>query len=277
MNQLFGIRAIRFALYVFVLIGAIASLFPIVWMFATSFKTYEQALTYPPQLFSLPLTFSGYAELINESGIFRYFGNSMIYAVAGTFLAVLFSSLAGYAFAKYRFKGNRALFLFVLATMMIPGQITLIPVFVLLSDLGWINTFLALIVPGLASPFGIFLIRQFAQGIPDDLIEAARIDGAKDLMIFAKVFIPLCMPAISTLMVLDFMGRWNDLVWPLIVTNSADMKTLQLALTSIARTQYDIKWNTLSAGMVLTFLPIFFLYVFFQKYFTQGIAMTGTK
>ena len=264
-------------LYVIVVLTLITMVFPLLWMVSTSFKTYETALTFPPKLIPPFLNWQSYVDVLSTSHLPLYFANTTLYSVVGTILEVLLSILGGFAFAKYRFPGSGALFSVILATIMIPGQVTLIPVFLILKDFHWLDTFWALIIPGIASPFGIFLIRQFGRGIPDDLIEAARIDGYPEFRILFQIFVPLCLPAITTLAVLAFLGRWNDLFWPLIVTTSEYMGTLQLMLTKISRSLYDVLWNQLMAGMTLACIPIIAVYIAFQRYFTQGIVLTGIK
>ncbi len=264
-------------LYLIIILGAIAMLLPLAWMVVTSFKTYDQALQWPPSWIPRPFNPQNYIDVLAIQGFARHLLNSGIYAGFGVLGSVFLASLAGFAFAKYQFPGRDALFYLVLSTLMIPGQVTLIPVFIILKNLGWLNTFLALIVPGLATPFGIFLIRQFALNVPSELFDAARIDGAGEFRIFWQVFVPLCAPAISTLAVLEFLGRWNDLFWPMIVTNTRDMYTIQMALTLECRTLYDIIWNQLTAGMVLAFLPVFIIFIIFQRYFVEGVALTGLK
>ncbi len=264
-------------LYVIVALTLVTMVFPLLWMVSTSFKTYETALTFPPKMIPAFLNWASYGHVLATSHLPRYFANTALYSVVGTFLEVFLAIMGGFVFAKYRFPGSGALFSIILATLMIPGQVTLIPVFLILKDFHWLNTFWALIMPGVASPFGIFLIRQFGRGIPDDLIEAARIDGYPEIRILFQIFVPLCLPAITTLAVLAFMGRWNDLFWPLIVTSSDTMGTLQLALTKISRTLYDTIWNELMAGMTMACIPIIVVYIAFQRYFTQGIVLTGIK
>ncbi len=276
-KSLFGITLLRGVLYVIVALTLVSMVLPLLWMLATSFQTYSNSLQWPPSLIPYPFYWQSYQEVLTTTGLPRSIFNTAIYAVLGTVASVFVSSLTGFAFAKYLFPGRKLIFSAILATMMVPFHVTLIPVFMILRNLGWINTFFALIIPGIANPFGIFLIRQFAIGVPDDLFESARIDGCKEIRIFWQIFLPLCAPAISTLAVLDFMTRWNNLFWPLIVTNTPEMRTVQLALTLECRSLYDIYWNQLSAGMTLALVPVLALYIFFQRYFTQGIALTGMK
>lgn len=255
----------------------IVTLFPLYWIIMTSFKTYEESISFPPTLLPAQWSLTGYQEILSVPQMTRSFFNTVIYAVVGVFFSVLFATMAGYAFAKYRFRGNRILFLLTLSVVMIPTQVTFIPVFLTISDWGWVNTFLGLIIPKLPNAFGIFLVRQFARGIPDALFESARIDGAGEFRNFASIFVPLAFPAITTLTVMDFMAKWNDLFWPLIVTTTPEMQTLQYTLITATRSKYDIYWNELCAGMLLSMIPILLLYIFFQKYFTQGIASVGVK
>lgn len=269
------IKAFRVFLQLIVLLMIIVCLYPLVWMIMTSFKTYNESITWPPSIFPKKFLLSNYVIVFSTPGFIRFFLNSIIYSVGGMFLTVLTAAMAGYAFAKFNFKGKHFLFLLVLSTMMVPGQVTLIPTFLILKSFHWLDTFMGLIIPGVASGFGIFLIRQFAMGIPNDFIEAPRVDGASETRIFVQIFLPLIMPALSTLMVLEFMGRWNDLFWPLIVLTSTEMRTVQLSLTSLFRTLYDTRWSELSAAMTISAIPVFVLYLAFQKYFTQGIVLTS--
>jgi multiple sugar transport system permease protein len=183
--------------------------------------------------------------------------------------------MAAFGFSRYNFKAKKTLFFIVLSTLMVPGQITLIPVFITINSFGWINSFKALIIPGIANGFGIFLINQFAVDLPGDFFDSARIDGAPERLLYTRIFIPLCKPIIATLSVLEFVGRWNDLFWPLIVANKPEMMPLTLYLTTANRGVYDIYWNDLAASMVIAVVPILIIYVFLQKYFIQGISLTS--
>ena len=266
---------LRLFLMLFVALLIITCLYPLFWMFITSFKTYSESLKWPPTLLPRAFLPDNYILVFQTENFGRYFLNSIIVSVTGTVLTLLICSMAGYGFAKFHFPGRNIAFMLILATMMIPGQVTLIPVFLLCKTFGWLNTYMGLIIPGLGGAFGIFMVRQFAVGIPNDFIDAARVDGAGESRIYLTIFLPLIAPVLSTLAVLSFMGRWNDLFWPLIVVNSKHMRTLQLALTTIFRTIYDTHWPGLSASMVLAVTPILALYVAFQKYFTRGIVLTS--
>ena len=269
------INIVRGIVVAIILLFVVISLYPMFWMVITSFKTYSESLTWPPTFFPTRWMWENYLVVFTTPLFLRFFLNTIIYAVVGTFLAVLLSAMGGYGFAKFNFKGKHSLFMLVLATMMIPGQVTLIPVFLMCRQLGWINTYMGLIVPGVAWAFGLFLIRQFAMGVPSDFFDAARIDGAGEFRIFTVVFLPLVLPALTTLVVLEFMGRWNDLFWPLIILTSPQMRTMQLALTTLFRTLYDTQWHLLCAALTLAAIPTLVLYIRFQQFFTKGIVLTS--
>jgi len=247
------------------------------WMITTSFKTLEESLIWPPVIFPERFIFDNFAEIFQMQNFHRYFSNSAIYAVVGTFLSVLFATMGGYAFAKLKFKGKRFLFFVVLSVLMIPHQVTLIPIFLVNSRLGWVDTYLGLIIPGVINAFGIFLIRQFALGIPNDLFDAARIDGAREGRVFASIFLPVVIPPVTTLVVLEFMHRWNDMFWPLIIINSAERRPLTLALTVLYRSEWAgvVRWPQMAAAMTIAALPVLILYAVFQKYFTSGLVITS--
>lgn len=269
------VRGFHYFMVFIVIILVISALYPLFWMVMTAFKTYSESITWPPSLFPKTFVLDNFVTVFSINMFWRYFFNTTLYAVAGTLFCVLISSMAGFAFTKFEFKGKKLLFLLVLSTMMIPAQVTIVPVFLIVSSLNWLNTFWGLIIPGLASAFGIFLVRQFAQTVPDDFFDAARVDGASEFRIFLQIFVPLIMPALTTLVVLEFMGRWNDLFWPLIIAGSREMKTLQLALTSEFRTLYDTRWSELAAAMCIAAFPVLLLYGLFQQYFTRGIVLTS--
>ncbi len=269
------VRIVRLLCVLVILLFVVMALYPLFWMVMTAFKTYGESITWPPSFFPRKFLMDNFKTVFSIELFWRYFFNTAFYAIVGTFFSVLFSSMAGYAFSKFEFRGKKLLFMLVLSTMMIPAQVTIVPVFLICSSLKWLNTFWGLIIPGLASAFGIFLVRQFAQTIPNDFFDAARVDGASEFRIFVQIFQPLIMPALTTLVVLDFMNRWNDLFWPLIVAGSQDMKTLQLALTSEFRTLYDTRWSELAAAMCIAAFPVLLLYALFQKYFTKGIVLTS--
>jgi len=204
----------------------------------------------------------------------RYYVNSIAVAVSVTTLQILISSLAAFAFARLRFRGREAIFLFYLATLMIPFPVTLIPNFLIIKNLGWYDTYLALIVPGLFSVFSTFLLRQYYRGIPLDFDEAARMDGASSLRIWWQIIVPLSGPVLATLAIFVFQGAWNDFLWPLVVTTSEAMRTIPVGLAAFVG-QYSTAWDLLMAGSVIALLPVLVIYVLGQKWFVQGIALSG--
>lgn len=204
----------------------------------------------------------------------RYYFNSIVVAVSVTVFQILISSLAAFAFARLRFRGREALFLFYLATLMIPFPVTLIPNFLIVKNLGWYDTYLALIVPGLFSVFSTFLLRQYYRGIPLDFDEAARMDGASSLRIWWQIIVPLSGPVLATLAIFVFQGVWNEFLWPLVVTTSENMRTIPVGLAAFVG-QYSTAWDLLMAGSVIALLPVLVIYVLGQKWFVQGIALSG--
>ena len=207
----------------------------------------------------------------------QFFTNSVVVAVTVTLGNLAFCSMLGYAFAKIDFAGRTWLFRLVLATLMIPGMVLLVPLFVLVSRIGLVNTYPALILPFLAGPFGVFLMRQFMQGIPDELIDAARVDGAGEFRIFLRVVMPLCKPALATLAILTFLGSWNNFLWPLVAASTEDMYTLPVALALYSVGQNSTNYGLLLAGSVVVVLPILVVFFALQRHFVQGLATTGLK
>lgn len=261
--------------YFVILLFVLLSVYPFFWLVTTSMKTYAEAISWPPALFPEKISFESYKNTFRLNGFVRSIVNSFAFAGGGMILEVFFCSLAAYGFSRYNFRFKKLLFFIVLTTLMIPTQITMIPIFIILTELGWVDTYQGLIIPGVGQAFAIFLINQFAVGLPGDYFDAARIDGASEVKAYYKIFLPLCKPIISTLVVLEFVGKWNDLLWPLIVTNSSEMSTLTVLLTTAFRSVYDTYWNDLSAAMVLALIPIMILYVAFQKYFIEGISLSS--
>lgn len=264
--------------YLVILLLVVLSIYPFFWLITTSMKTYSESITWPPTLFAKAPSFVSYFNTFRLEGFAKSVVNSFVFAGGGMFLTMLCSTLAAYGFSRYKFRFKKPLFFLVLVTLMIPTQITMIPVFLTLTKLDWVNTYAGLVIPGIASAFPIFLMNQFAAGLPEDYFDAGRMDGAREFTLYYKIFLPLCKPVLATLIVLEFVGRWNDLFWPLIVSNTNDMSTLTLLLTTANRSVYDTYWNDLAAAMVVALLPIVILYIVFQKYFVEGIALgSGIK
>jgi multiple sugar transport system permease protein len=249
---------------------------PLVWMALASVMPAGQASSFPIRLLPDPVTFEHYATLFDRLQIGRYFLNSVIISISITLISLFVNSLAGYAFAKFRFGGRDKLFRFLLAALVIPAQVTMLPLFLMLNKLGLVNTYLGVIIPGITSIFGIFVIRQYALSIPDSLIEAARIDGAGDFRIYATIILPLCKPILVTLAIFTFLGTWNDFLWPLIVMTDDMMYTLPVALASLAG-EHVQDTELMMAGSVITVLPVLVLFMALQRYYIQGIMMGGVK
>jgi multiple sugar transport system permease protein len=259
---------------------AITMLFPLLWLVSTSLKHPGKQFVFPPQLIPNPLYWQNYVELFSLAPMGRYLWNSFEIAILSTLGVCLSSAIAAFAFARMRFRGREFLFIVLLMTMMIPYQVTVIPTFVIMRWLGWIDHHAALIVPSFfGSAFSVFLLRQFYRTIPQDLVDAATIDGAGFVRIFWEIFVPLGMPALATVAVFNFLGSWNDLFGPLIFLNSQDQMTVTLGLTYLkgrAGTGGG-RWGVIMAGSLLGIVPMLALYMMGQKYFVQGLARAGLK
>ncbi len=255
---------------------AIITIAPFIWMVLTSFKELPDILTYPPRWIPQVFTVENYLNAFTAAPFGRYYANSLFVAFS-VMLGQLFTcSLAAYAFARLQFRGRDILFYIFLGTMMIPGQVTMIPSFMVLHWLGWVDTYAALIVPGLASAFGTFLLRQFFMTIPRDLEDAAAIDGCGKFGVLWRIILPLSRPALATLGIFTFMGVFNDFLWALIVVSSEEMRTVQLGL-AIFRDRYQTDWGQQMAASVVATLPILTVFFFAQKYFIKGITLSGMK
>lgn len=259
------------------IIGLILVVGPFLWMLLSSFKTTAEIRQVPPTWFPLQPTTENYTDLFAKQSFPRYFFNSTVVAAAITLGNLLFCSMLGYALAKLTFPGKRALFLLVLGMLMVPGIVTLTPLFVLVTNLHLTNTHFGLILPFLAGPFGVFLMRQFISDLPDELIDAARVDGATEYYIFSRIILPLSGPALATLAILTFLASWNNFLWPLVVAQTQDMYTLPVAIALFATGQNQTNFGLLMAGSVVVIVPVLLVFLALQRFFTQGIAMTGFK
>jgi multiple sugar transport system permease protein len=255
---------------------ALATLFPLAWMVSASLMAPGEASSFPPPLLPRAATLRNYRELFATIGIGRQFLNSLLVACAATSLSLAFNLTAGYAFAKLRFDGRERVFRTLLGALVIPAQVTMMPLFLMLKGLGLVNTIPGALVPWLASVFGIFLVRQYALSIPDELIEAARMDGASEWGIFRLVVLPLLAPVIVTLAVLTFLGAWNDFMWPLIVLTDRELQTLPVALAALSR-EHVQDTELMMAGAVVTVLPVLLLFLALQRYYMQGLLMGSVK
>jgi multiple sugar transport system permease protein len=270
-------RAARAAVHVVLTLAVAATLLPFAWMVLGSVKTQRELLERPPTWWPRTFTWENFGAWFGELGIERFLTNSLVVAVVTVVGNLLFCSMVGYALAKLDFAGKRLLFGLVMVTLMVPGVVTFVPLFVVVSALGLTSTYAALTLPFLAGPLGVFLMRQFMMGIPDELLEAARIDGAGELRIFARIVMPLCGPPLATLAILTFLGSWNNFLWPLVVAQTADMYTLPVALSLYSTGQNATQYGILLAGSVLVIAPMLLLFVLLQRYFVRGIALTGIK
>ena len=261
---------------VLALIGVVW-IFPFLWMALGSVKTQREILASPPKLLPEHATLENFTKWFQELNFGSYFTNSLVVAVITVLGNIVFCSMVGYALAKMKFAGKNIVFGAVMVTLMVPSVATFVPLFVIVSNLGLSNTYAALILPFLTQPIGVFLMRQFIAGIPDALMEAARIDGAGELRIFFQIILPQCGPAMATLAILTFLSSWNNFLWPLVAAQTDDMYTLPVALSLYSTGQNATNYSVLLAGAVLIITPILLLFVFLQRYFIQGVAMTGIK
>lgn len=273
-----GVSTFRHRLLVFTLLGMVVAitLIPYVVMVSTSLKASGQVFTATPEVLPRAPRLDAYAEVIAREPIARYLLNSAVMATAETVGVIVTSVLAGYALARLRFWGRDVVFLVVLGTMMVPTQVTLIPSFILMRWLGWIDTYQGLIVPRLVTAFGMFLIRQFFLTIPSDFEDAARIDGCGRLRFLTQILLPLSGPALATLAIFTFTNSWNEFFWPLLVSRSAEMRTIQVAIATLKGGEV-VEWNLLMAVATLSTIPTALVYLVFQRFFVRGIAMSGIK
>lgn len=269
-------RLSHVAAHILLLVVAVVSVAPFIWMFLGSFKTFTELTAYPPSLLPKHWTLVNYQTVLFQINFPHALLNSVVVGCAVTIGTLLTSSLAGYVFAKYRFWGKEQLFIVLLSTMMIPFTVVLVPLYVTVAHLGMNDSLWGLTVTALCNTFGIFMMRQFIEGVPSELIDAGRIDGASEWWIFSRIIVPLSTTALSALAVFVFMWNWDSFLWPLVLLTSPQVKTLPLvlaSLTSIYWTNYEI-WIT---GSVLTVIPTLILYAAAQKQFIRGIALTGMK
>ena len=267
-------RLLRALGYVTISALAVTTVAPFLWMISTSLKEPGQVFIYPPVWIPDPVVWSSYIDVWTFVPFDRFFINTLFVATTVTTLHLVTCTLAGYAFGRLRFPGRDRLFFLYLGTLMIPGQVTLIPAFVLIKYLGWIDTYLALIVPPIFGAFGTFLLRQFFLAIPTELEDAARIDGASYLGIIVRIIVPLSGPAMATLAIFTFMGQWNSFLWPLVVTNSPKMMVISVGLRFFQGSYYT-DWPKLMAASSMALVPILIVFVLGQKYFVRGITLTG--
>ena len=266
----------RGLLYLVLISGALFALLPFGWMASTSLKSLPEVARWPIQWIPSDPQWQNYVTVFDHVPFLRFYANTIFVTLLRTLGLLITSSMAGYAFARLRFPGRDVLFLIYLGTMMVPGQVTIIPRFITMRLLHWIDSYQALIVPGLFSSFGVFLMRQFFMGIPRSLDDAAVLDGANHFDIFWRVCLPLSMPALATAVIFAFVGSWNDFLWPLIIINSVEKLVLSVGLSHFQDLYYT-EWALLMAASMMAMAPVLLVYVLAQRYFVQGIALTGIK
>jgi len=270
-------RTARAALvYLALGVGAALTSLPLLWMMSASVMPAGEATVAGHRLLPSVITFAHYRDLFTRLNLARYLMNSTVVAVVVTLVSLLLNSLAGYAFAKLPFRRRDHLFRLLLAAVVIPGQVTMLPLFLMLKSMGCINTYWGVVIPGMASIFGIFLIRQYALSIPDSMLDAARIDGAGEFRIYWSLVVPACKPILVTLAIFTFMGTWNDFLWPLIVLTDGDMHTLPVALANLLG-EHVQDTELMMAGSVLTVLPVVVVFVALQRYYIEGIMGGSVK
>jgi len=266
----------RTLVYAALLVIAFSMLIPFLWMLSTSLMGGLEVYQFPPRFIPSVLRWSNFAEAMTLQPFARFFLNTMVVAAASVIGQLTFCSMAAYAFARLQFRWRDRIFALYLSTMMIPAIVTIIPAFLIINTFGWINTYWALFTPTLSSVWGIFLLRQFFLTIPRDLEDAARVDGATEFTIFWRVILPLSKPALATLAIFAFMASWKDFLWPLIVTNRLDMRTVEVGIANFSNL-YTTDWPHQMAAAVIVMLPIVIVFIIAQKYFVKGITMTGLK
>jgi len=261
-------------LHLALILGSAAMLLPFAWMLSTSLKLPKEIFAYPPTWIPDPVVWQNYTDTWRAIPFGRFYLNSLFVAVSVTVIQIVTASLGAFAFARLRFWGREPLFLAYLITLMIPFQVTMIPNFIIVRYLGWYDTFLALILPTAFSAFAVFLLRQYFLGLPMDLDEAARMDGAGSFRIWWQIIMPLSGPVLAALTIFVFLGSWNDFLWPLVITASTEMRTIPVGLAAF-QGQFKTDWNLLMAGSVIALLPVLLVYIFAQKRFVEGITLSG--
>ena len=266
----------RLLSYTILMLFAVLTLLPLYWIGVSAFQPPSVVISFPPSLYPSPPTWINFARLFNSSLILRWLLNSMIVTAAITLSHVFLGTLAGYTLAKKRFPGRQVIFWTVISLMLVPRQLTIIPLYAMIIRLDWVNTYKALIVPALIGPFSIFLMKQFLQTLPSELMDAARIDGCSEWGVFRRVVLPLAKPGMGVLGIFTFMGTWNEFLWPLIVTNSTSMMTLQIGLNSLQNSFYT-DYGLLMAGAAVSAVPMIIVFIMFQPYFVRSVTIGAIK
>ncbi|HXU46111.1 MAG TPA: carbohydrate ABC transporter permease [Thermoanaerobaculia bacterium] len=264
------------AIHATLLALAVASLVPLAWMVSASFMPQGEATAFPPALVPSRPTLDNYVDLFARLKFGRALANSILFAATVTAISLLLNTLAGYALAKLRFRRRERIFDGLVAALVLPSQVAMLPLFLMLRALGFINTAWGVVLPGMASLFGIFLVRQYALSLPDELLDAARVDGASEFRIYRSIVLPLCRPILVSLGIFTFLGSWNDFLWPLIVLSDERRQTLPVALANLLG-EHALDIELMMAGAVLTVLPVLVLFLAFQRYYIEGITLGSVK
>ena len=272
MNKSLG----KFLQYSALILFAAIFLLPVVWIILSSFKTSSELYQWPPALIPSKVTLDNYIVAFEKGNFGVYFWNSLFVTVAATILTIIINTMAGFALAKYRFRGDTFLLFAFISTLMIPIEVIMIPVFSIVKAFGLYNSLWGLIIPPAATPTGLFIVRQYLLSVPDELLEAARIDGASEWYIFRRVILPIAKPVIAVLAIFSFMWRWNDFIWPLIVISDPGKYTIQLAIANFVG-EFNVDWNSLLAMSVISMIPVLIVFLIFQKQFVQGMVTSGIK
>lgn len=268
----------RFLAQFALITGAVSMLLPFVYMICLSFMTDKQIFSGTVNFLPSPFTSQNYTYVVNNSDILRYFFNSMLVAIATTFGQVIIASMAGYAFSRFSFKYKEILFFLIIVSMMIPPQVNIVPLFFIMKQFHWIDTYWALIVPGLFGGFGVFMMRQWFKSMPEDMEASAKIDGCNAFQVFYKIALPLALPAVMTLAIFTFITTWNSFMWPLIVTNSETLRTLPLGLADFKGSFREVTdWGALTAYSVICSIPVIVVFLLGRKYFINDILSGGIK
>lgn len=271
-----GITPQRILMWILLWLLVFVFLMPIIWIMGSSFKSVGELFAWPPSLFGSSPNLDNYTKALEQGNFGRYFINTVLVSIVATFLTIVVNVMSGYAFAKYHFKGDKILFGVVLATLMVPLEVIMIPIFKVIVATNLYDSLWGLIIPAVASPTAVFMVKQYYVGIPDAYMEAARIDGASEFNILLRIMLPLAKPVISVLCIFSFMWRWNDYLWPKLVINNKSRYTIQLALANFSG-EYSVDWNSLLAMSVISMIPVIVVFVALQKHIIGGMTAGGVK
>ena len=264
----------KIIIWTFLFIGAVIMMTPIIFMFSASFKYNDQI--YDLTLFTSDFTLNNYIYLLENTDFIVWLSNSLFISLFTTFCVLFFDSLVGYTLAKFQFNGQKIVFIAILSTLMIPTEMLVIPWYIIARDFGLLDTYLGLILPGIMTGFGVFLMKQFFEGVPDDYLEAARIDGVGEFTIFIRIALPLVTPALSALAIFTFLGNWTAFLWPLIVSSSAELFTVPVGLASFSG-EFQSDWELIMTGAALATLPTLLVFLILQRYIIRGVVLGGLK